>query len=202
MRSRKFGKRHRLLIYQRVMDRLWAATLVLGLVVVAAWWWAGDIFPSLSQLDETILFAGGTVLITLAFLFFVMRSMAYVQTSTDHLRVVTPFIRLKISYRRIRTAHPAEFHQLFPPSKAKWDERRLLEPFYGKTVLLVELSAFPISPSILRLFLPRVMFSPQSKGFVFVVKDWMTLSTELESYLGVWLQKATPVPRNPYRPPV
>ncbi len=198
MKAKKFGKRHRLLIYQRVMDRLWAATLVLGLIVVALWWWSGDIFPLLLEPFNTIVLAGGAVLIMLAFLMFLMRSMGYVQAGTDHLRVVTPFIRLKISYRRIRTTHPVEFHQLFPPSKAKWADRRLLAPFSGKTVLVVELSEFPIRQSVLRLFLPRVMFSPQAKGLVLVVKDWMALSTELESYLGVWQQKITPIPRNPY----
>jgi hypothetical protein len=34
-----------------------------------------------------------------------------------------------------------------------------------------------------------------------VVKDWMALSTEIESYMGVWLQKSTPVPRSMYSPP-
>lgn len=198
MRGKKFGKRYRLLIYQRAMDRLWAATLVLGLAVVAIWWWSGDLFPLLTPPFDTIVIAGGAVLITLAFLLFLMRGMGYVQAGPDHLRVMTPFLRLKISYRRIRTTHPAEFSHLFPPSKSKWADRRLLEPFYGKTVLVVELGQFPISQSVLHLFLPRVMFSPQAKGLVLVVQDWMALSTELESYLGVWLQKMTPVPRGPY----
>ena len=200
MKSKKIGKRHRLLIYQRVMDRLWPATLVLGLMVVAMWWWGGDIFPLLPEPFDTLILAGGTVLVTLAFLMFLMRSMAYVQVCTDHLRVATPFIRLKISFRRIRTTHPLEFHQLFPLSKAGWAERRLLEPFYGKTVLAVGLSEFPIRQSVLRLFLPRVMFSTQAKGLVLLVRDWMALSTELESYMGVWLQKATPIPRSLYLP--
>jgi hypothetical protein len=200
MKARKSGKRFRLLIYQRVMDRLWAATLVLGLLVVAIWWWGGGIFPLLPEPFDTLILAGGTVLVTLAFLMFLMRTMAYVQAFPDHLRVATPFIRMKVSYRRIRTAHPVEFHQLFPPSKANWADRRLLEPFYGKTVLVVELSEFPIRKQVLRLFLPRVMFSTQAKGLVLVVKDWMALSTEMESFQGIWLQKATPVPRSPYKP--
>lgn len=201
MKSRRFGKRHRLLIYQRTMDRIWAATLVLGLLMAAAWWWSGDFFPLFDQPFDTILIIGGVALTALAILIFLMRSMGYVQVGPDHLRIMTPFLRLKISFRRIRTTHPAEFAQLFPPSKSGWGERRLLEPFYGKTVLVLELSDYPISPAFLRLFLPRVMFSPQAKGFVLVVRDWMALSTELESYLGVWLQKNTPTPRSMYAPP-
>jgi hypothetical protein len=170
----------------------------LGLLVVAIWWWSGDVFPLLDPPFDAILIIGGVALIALAFLIFLIRGMGYVQATSNHLRIVMPFFRLKISYRRIRTSHPAEFVQLFPPSKSGWAERRLLRPFYGKTVLIVELSEFPISPTILHLFLPRVMFSPQSRGLVLVVKDWLALSTELESYLGVWLQKNTPTPRNLY----
>ncbi len=200
MKTKKSGKRHRLLIYQRMMDRLWAVTLVAGLLVVAIWWWGGSIFLLLPDPYDTILLAGGTILVTLAFLMYMMRGMAYVQANVDHLRVATPFIRLKVSYRRIRTTHPIEFFKLFPPSKAGWGTRHFLEPFYGNTVLVVELSQFPISQSVLRLFLPRVMFSTQAKGLVLVVKDWMALSTEMESFQGVWLQKVTPVPRSPYMP--
>lgn len=200
MKARKSGKRHRLLIYQRMMDRIWAITLVTGLLVAAIWWWGGSLFPLLPDPYDTILIASGVVLITLAFLMFLMRGMAYVQACTGFLRIATPFIRLKVSYRRIRTTHPVEFHKLFPPSKAGWANRHFLEPFYGQTVLVVELSEFPMSQAALRLFLPRVMFSTQSKGLVLVVKDWMALSTEMESFQGVWLQKVTPVPRSPYLP--
>ena len=200
MKARKSGKRHRLVIYQRAMDRLWAVTLILGLLILAIWWWSGDFFPIFPEPFDSIILAGGTILITLAFLMFLMRTMAYVQAYPDHLRVATPFIRLKVSYRRIRTIHPVEFHKLFPLAKASWADRRILEPFYGKTVLVVELSEFPIRQSVLRLFLPRVMFSTQAKGLVLVVKDWMALSTELDSYQGSWLQKVTPVPRSPYMP--
>ena len=72
MKSRKFGKRHRLLVYQRTMDRIWAATLLLGLLLVAAWWWAGDIFPLLDQPYDTVLIVAGLMLVALGCLFFLM----------------------------------------------------------------------------------------------------------------------------------
>ncbi len=200
MKARKSGKRHRLLIYQRVMDRLWGVTLIVGLLILAIWWWSGDFFPVFPEPFDTLILAGGAVAVTLAFLMFLMRTMAYVQAFPDHLRVATPFMRLKVSYRRIRSIHPVEFFKLFPLAKASWGDRRILEPFYAKTVLVAELSEFPVRPSVLRLFLPRVMFSTQAKGLVLVVKDWMALSTEIDSYQGAWLQKVTPVPRSPYVP--
>ena len=75
---------------------------------------------------------------------------------------------------------------MFPPSEATWTERALLEPFYSKTAVVVELFNYPISPAILRLFLPPQMFHPQKIGLVFVVADWMALSTEIDSLFGDW----------------
>ena len=188
MAVRRLGKRHQLLYYRRMMDRLWLATLVLGMVMFGVWFGAGRFFIELQRPFDIIVLAGAATVTAFALFAFLVRKMAYVQAATDHLRVVTPFLRLKISYRRLRTTHPAEFHQLFPPQKAKWAQRKFLEPFYGKTVLLVELTAFPIKQGLLRLYLPPTMFSPQSKGLVFVVKDWMALSTEIDSYHGSWRQ--------------
>jgi len=101
---------------------------------------------------------------------------------------VTPFLRLNISFRRMRSAHPALLQQLFPPQSAKWAQRRFLEPFYGKTVLVIELKGYPLSPFLLRLFLPEQMFSTRSEGLVILTDDWMKFSTELDSMHGNWLQ--------------
>ena len=197
MAVQRLGKHHLLLPYRRMMDRLWLATLVLGLVMFGVWLGAGKFFIELQYPFDIVVLAGAATVTAFALFAFLTRNMAYVQAATDHLRVVTPFLRLKISYRRLRTTHPAEFQQLFPRQKAKWAQRKFLEPFYGKTVLLVELTAFPIKQSLLRLYLPPTMFSPQSKGLVFVVKDWMALSTEIDSHSGAWRQGGGTKPRTP-----
>lgn len=189
MKKRKAGKRHRLLLYRRTMDRLWFATLVLGIVLGAIWLWSWfSETPILDPENEIWLLAGATVAIGFSIFAFIARRAAYVQPRHDHLRLVTPFLRLNISYRRIRSVHPAAFQQLFPPSKASWSQRRFLEPFYGRTAVVVDLISYPMSPTLLRLFLSPQMFSPQSAGLVLMVPDWMSFSTEVDSYRSDWMQ--------------
>jgi hypothetical protein len=84
--------------------------------------------------------------------------------------------------------HPTLVQQLFPPGESSWAQRSFLEPFYGKTAVVIELHGYPMSPALLKLFLPAQMFSPQFTGFVILVPDWMKMSTELDSFYGAWLQ--------------
>jgi hypothetical protein len=189
MKRSKPGKRYPLLIYKRYMDRLWGATLVLGLLLGLAWLWLWfDDTPLIERVDENWLFVGAVFSLGFAAFTFLSRSVAYVQPHRDHIRLVTPFLRLHISYRRIVSVHPASFQQLFPPQRASWGARRFLEPFYPKTAVVVDVSAYPMSPFVLRLFLAPQMLSPKSRGFVLVVPDWMELSTDLDSHIGVWSQ--------------
>ncbi|MEK6221642.1 MAG: hypothetical protein N2D54_05290, partial [Chloroflexota bacterium] len=121
----------------------------------------------------------------------------YAQAKTDHLLLATPFLRLKISYRRIVSARPMEFVMLFSPKKMKWADKRFAEPYFSKTILAVILNGFPMSPTILRLFFPKFIFLPQEEaGFVLVVADWMALSTEIESYQGSWQRSQAKRPQN------
>jgi hypothetical protein len=114
--------------------------------------------------------------------------MAYVQPRHYHIRLVTLLAHQRL-YRRLISTHPADFAQAFPPKDASWAQRRLFEPFYGMTVVVLELSAFPLPPALLRLFLAPQMFYRRAKGIVLLVPDWMALSTELDSLVGAWQQE-------------
>ena len=201
MKTRKAGTRRQLLFYRRTMDRLWAATLILGVLLGAIWLWSWfSETPILDPGGEIWLLAGAAVALGFTVFAFISRQAAYVQPYQDHLRLVTPFLRMNISYRRIRSVHPAAFQQLFPPSKASWAQRSFLEPFYGRTVVVVDLTTYPMSPLLLRLFLAPQMFSPQSTGFVLVVADWMSFTTEMDSFRTSWMQnqKRPPAKRSKY----
>jgi hypothetical protein len=199
MKSRKNGNHHPLLLYRRVMNRLWASTFVLGLLLLLVWGWGWFYTTPLLEGGENIWLAVAG-LISLAFALFALlgRGMAYVQPNRDHLRLVTPFLRMNISFRRLRNSHPVVFTQLFPPTEASWAQRNLLSPFYGKTAVVVELTDYPMNPRLMRFFLAPQMFSPRSKGLVFLVPDWMAFSTELDSFRGGWMQSQKNAPRPVY----
>ena len=188
MKALKRGRRHPLLIYRRTMDRLWTATLTLGMILLALWTWTWFSPMRLLYAQESNwLIAAACVLLTFTAFAFFGRKVAYVQVYSDHLRLVTPFLRTHISYRRIYKAHPAEFKRLYPPTKASWAQDRLLSPFYGKTAVVLELKGYPLPRFLLKLFLAPQMFLPQGDGLVLLVPDWMAFSTELDSFRGRWV---------------
>ncbi len=194
MKNKKAGRRQTLLLYERMMDRLWRVTLPLGLLMLAWWNWGGRIFfAPLDPPIDIITLCCAIALILFSFFFIITRRMAYVQAREDHLRLVTPFINLKISYQRVRSLHPVNFVQLFPIQDASWSQRRFLEPFYGKTALALELTKLPLSRGFLRMFFGPQMFLPTTLGFVLLVDDWLELSTDLDSRIGKWRQNKAPV---------
>ncbi len=184
------GSRHPLLTYRRTVDRVWKYTLVLSMVLAAASRWSlirKSGFLGISS--DVWLLTSALIAATICVLAFSGRYFAYVQAGTSFLKISTPFLTFKVAYRRMRSIHPVLIQQLFPPEELSWSQRTFLEPFYGKTVLVVELRGFPLNPILMRLFLPQAMFSPRSSGLVLIVPDWMKLSMELDSLHGAWLQK-------------
>lgn len=198
MKSQRTSRRYPLLFYRRTVDRLCRSTLVLSLVLLLVW-----ALPLLREThfmgisSDTVIFVAALVALAVTIFAFVARYLAYVQAHKDYLRIATPFLRLKVSYRRMRSLHPVLTQQLFPVNEGRWSRRKFMEPFYGKTALVLDLYGYPINPALLRLFFPEQMFSPRSTGFVLLVPDWMDFSTELDTIHANWVhsrQKKTPLP--------
>jgi len=196
MTTKRAGHRYPLLIYQRAMDRLWKITFPLGLLMAAWWKWSGQgIFAPLYPPADVILFVSALVVISFSIYALICRNLAYLQPRQDHLRIATPFLRLKVSYRRIVSINPTKMGQLFSPKKHSWAMHRFMQPFYAKTALVLECSGLPVSAKTIRTFLGSLMLSPTTTGIVLFVEDWMKLSNELESMRGLWGQ--TKPPRRP-----
>lgn len=193
MRTRKSGKRYSLLLYKHTMGRLWQATMLLGAILAGLWWQltSGGV-PVIETSQTAWVLVGALVCLVFSLFALLARTMAYVQPQRDHLRLVTPFLRLQISYRRFQSIHPASFAKLFPPHESGWAEEQFLDPFYGMTTVVVDLKAFPLPRPLLRLFLARQMLTPQSPGFIFLVDDWMALSNEIDTFIEAWRRARQP----------
>lgn len=182
MSAPKPGRKHRMLLYYRTMDRVWGVSLFAGLFITG--WLAAVWFQYLAPLPPLPkVFAIGGACILFAFTVFALiaRQMGSIQARQDHIRIVTPFLRLKIGYKRIKAVRPAVFGALYPPQSTSWGTRHFLEPFYPKTALIIELSSLPMSRAFLKLFLAPQMFQDKTNNLIFLVDDWMALSTEIES---------------------
>lgn len=187
MARKKAGERHALLLYQRFWERLWRATLLFGAILFALWL-AGEYFglELLGARAQVWLLFGALAGFLITLIALIARRVSFVQARPDYLRLATPFFPLRISYQRIVSNRVGSLAQLFPPSETKGAVRRYIEPFYGQSLVVVEMKGTPLPPWAMRLFLSRYMFVDQPPRLVFIVADWMKLSTEIDSALGSW----------------
>ena len=176
------GHKYPLLVYQRMMNRWWPAMITLGLGMFALAY-AEYIDPLAQFLPwRWQLFAAiGGLCILMGIFFIILRHLAYVQPFPEYLKLVTPFMRLNISYKRIHRTTTTEMHYLFPPKSLSGWMQDILEPLAGKTAIVIDLKGYPVSPLMLRFFLSRFFFKDQTPHLVILVKDWMRFSSELDS---------------------
>jgi hypothetical protein len=175
----KGGRRYPLVVYTHMINRWWPAIFTLGLALLALSWalhswgfedWRWLAFSSI-----------GGLCIFLGILLLILRKSAYVQPFSDHLKLATPFLRLNISYKRLKRASSANMGALFPPQSVSSWRREIIQPLAKLTALVVELTGYPMSQSTLRLFLSPLFFKDKTPHFVILVDDWMKFSNELES---------------------
>jgi hypothetical protein len=179
----KAGKRYPLVIYTRMIDRWWPALFLMGLGLMAiGWYYYNDLYERLTAAWKWELLAGvGGAVVIISLIMCAMRKSAYVQPRNDYLMLATPFLRMKISYTRIRRATSASLSVLFPPKSLKGMKKEILYPLFKLTAVVVELNALPMPASTLRFFLSPFFFKDNTPHLVILVDDWMSFSTELES---------------------
>lgn len=179
----KVRRRYPLVIYTHMIDRWWPAILLLGLALASlAWPLYQNPFMRLAEpwrWQAMALLGGTVVFISLVMASF--RKSGYVQLFGDHLRLVTPFLRMNISYRRILRTTTVSFGATFPPKSISGWRREIITPLASMTAVKIDLNAFPLPLPALRFFLSPFFFKDSTPHFIILVKDWMGFSTELES---------------------
>jgi hypothetical protein len=176
------GHKYPLIVYRHMLNRWWPPMIAIGLGMFALAYSEyieplGKFLPWRWQL-----FAGiGGLAIMVGIFFWVIRFFAYVQPYPTYLKLATPFMRINISYKRIKKTTATEMRYLFASKKMSGWVREIFSPLATKTALVIDLSGYPISPTLLRLFLYRFFFKDKTPHLVILVEDWMRFSTELES---------------------
>jgi hypothetical protein len=162
------------------------------LALVAALTWFPIILPLYAppQVADGMLWLAGGVgafAVFLAIFLVTVRKSAYVQPFDNHLRLVTPFLRMNISYRRFIQASSAEMGRLFSLEDLKGLKRDFLRPLAKHTVIVLELKGWPLPRRALNLFLSPFFFPDRTSRLALLVPDWIRFSTELESFRSAWL---------------
>jgi hypothetical protein len=189
------GRRHRLILYTYILNRWWRPTLDIGivlLVLVAALAWLPSVLPQYTppQVADWILWLAGGVgafAVFLAIFLVTVRKSAYVQPFDNHLRLVTPFLRMNISYRRFIQTSSAEMGRLFSLEDLKGQKRAFMRPLAKHTAIVLELKGWPLPRWALNLFLSPFFFPDRTSRLALLVPDWIRFSTELESFRSAWL---------------
>jgi hypothetical protein len=176
------GHKYPLIVYRHMLNRWWPAMIAIGLGMFALAYSEyiqplGRFLPWRWQLFAAI----GGLAILLGLFFWALRYLAYVQPFPNYLKVVTPFMRLNISYKRITRTTATEMRYLFSAKSMSGWVREIFSPLATQTAVVVELNRYPISPVVLRLFLSRFFFKDKTPHLVILVRDWMRFSSELES---------------------
>jgi hypothetical protein len=176
------GHKYPLIVYRHILSRWWPAMIAIGLGMFALAYSEyiaplGRFLPWNWQPPAAV----GGLSILVGIFFWVIRYFSYVQPYPNHLKLVTPFKRINISYRRIKKTTATEMRYLFPYKSMSWWVREIFSPLANKTALVLDLSSYPVSPVLLRLFLHRFFFKDKTPHFVILVQDWMRFSSELES---------------------
>lgn len=176
------GHRYPLIVYRHMLNRWWTPMVAIGLGMFALAYSEyidplGRFLPWRWQLFAAI----GGLSIFIGIFFWVIRFFAYVQPHPNYLKLVTPFLRINISYKRIKKTTAAEMRYLFSYKGMSGWVRDIFSPLATSTAVVIELNAYPLSPVLLRLFLSRFFFKDKTPHFVILVKDWMRFSSELES---------------------
>ncbi len=179
----KAGKHYPLVIYTHMIDRWWPAILLLGVALASlAWPLYQDPFMRLAEpwRWQAMLWLGGVVTL-IALVMAACRKSGYVQAFRDHLRLVTPFLRMNISYRRMLRTSTVSMATTFPLKRLSGWRREIIRPLISLTAVKIELNAFPMPRSALRFFLSPFFFQDGTPHFIILVNDWMGLATELDS---------------------
>lgn len=176
------GHRYPLVIYREIINGWWPETLTMGLLLMGlAWLVYKDPISQFEPWRWKWTLGLGAGIVVFALLLLAMRGMAYVQVFPSHVRLVTPFLRLNISHKRLLRTTTTEVRTLFPPQKMRGWKRDVIAPLGGRTAVVLELNSWPASPELMRIFLSPFFFKDRTPHFVILVNDWMRFSTELES---------------------
>ncbi|HEX9332673.1 MAG TPA: hypothetical protein VF896_12340 [Anaerolineales bacterium] len=176
------GHKYPLIVYQHMLNRWWPAMIAIGLGMFGLAYSEyieplGRFLPWRWQLCVAV----GGLAILIGIFFLIIRYFAYVQPFPTYLKLVTPFMRVNISYKRIKKTTTTEMRYLFPFKSMSGWVQEIFSPLSHKTALVIDLNGYPVSPVLLRLFLYRFFFKDKTPHLVILVKDWMRFSSELES---------------------
>lgn len=196
-KNRRSIKRHRLLVYYRLGQRLRTMPFLIALftVVLLVIGWLGST-GILQGGDQSLLnrlwssrillyiIVGASALLYLFSLYISHDS--YVEARPKTLRVKAGLVPVDISYARIKQIRLVSFSMQHPLDRLKGSDFSLVEPFEGSTCTAVDLKSLPkpFTPSLIKRMWNKFMFTGEGGSLMFVVQDPMVLNQQIDGYIA------------------
>jgi hypothetical protein len=195
----KQGKRHSLLVFRRRYRNhrglyFFVAFLFFGFYVAlnllpASFWERIPWGPNY----DWILLVDGVIVFVIAVFRLVASEIPYVQCTEQHLKIQTPLYPIVISYKRMKETRPNPLFQVFHRDKLSRIERSLVldDKVGGQTAIVIDMVSWPMRLTTLKFWLSNLMVTPDDRGLVLWVEDWMTLNRELGDFKDRWRGRKT-----------
>ncbi len=195
-RSRRAVKRHRLLVYHHLGQRLRMLPFLIAalsvVLFVLAWMHSRDILEGGNQALLARLWSNRLMLYLmigasgLLYLFSIALSrMSYVQAKPKVLHVRAGMIPVNISYARIQQIRLGSLGMHHPADQQKGINRRIVEDFEGTTSTIVDLKSLPkpFTRKRLQRLWHKFMFTDNGNSLLFVVEDAMVLNQQIDNFM-------------------
>ena len=200
--DRKAAKRHPLLVYQRIGNRMRTAPFMLAgisLILYGLGWLSTQDF--MSKADTSLLQLLWTNQIYLIIIIFVCAAvfiyglivggMSYVEARPKSLRIQAGLFAINISYARIRQIRLSQVSTIYPDGTVRGSDADLIDPLLDMSCSLIDMGSWPPpGHNTLRRLWSRFLFSPEGDSLMLVVPDAMAFNQQIDSRMGVRSRQA------------
>jgi len=187
-------KRYPLLLYREWMRPFALPAFCIAVALIILWGIsrAGRLPVSLGiprSAQEVLLGIAALVAVGLWSIVSLLPRAAFVQCLPDYLLLRLGFLRLIVSYSRLRGSRTMQHSQIYSPANQPRSRRALAKRMALKQCVAIDLTSYPMAFYLLRALTHPFLFLGDEPGFLLAVEDWMGLGRDLEEKHSAWLAR-------------
>jgi hypothetical protein len=195
-------KRYPLLLYREWMRPLALPTFCIAILIFLLWAAAQigrlPAHPGISHFSQSLLLGiAALVALGLWLIVSLLPRAAFVQCLPEYLLLRLGFLRLIVSYSRLRTSRTMQHGQIHPPDAQPRSRRALAKRMASRQCVAMELTSYPMAFFLLRGLAHPFLFLGKEPGFLFAVEDWMGLGRDLDEKHSAWLERRKDAGKQP-----
>lgn len=196
-KNRGAVKRHRLLVYQRISERMRTIPFLLAglsLILLGLGWLSTQDF--MQQADTGLLSLLWTNKLYLMVILFVsgmvyiygmlIGRVSHVQAGKATLQIQAGLLAINISYRRINQVRLSQVGVQYPADMLRGADADLLDPLLSTNCTLVDMRSWPTpGRGWLRRLWSKYMFGREGDSLMLIVPDAMILNQQIDSQVAL-----------------